>query len=120
MCVVAVKNSTIEYPLDYTCNCTGTYDYGESNSSYICNDYRLGSKILPRQFPVLSLVTDYNRFGSLSPGEFLKTSYNYTGGHYNFVPNYGFLVNKNGMPIMGRIALPVGTLVDRFGAETGQ
>jgi hypothetical protein len=103
---------------DKLCDCTGTNDTGKAGKNYICRDPRLGPKVLPRKFPLLSIVSDYDRFGGLSPGDFLKKWTN-AQGYYVYPPMYGFLLNDAGEPILGNTTLPVGTKLDRFGSEYG-
>ena len=100
------------------CNCTGTNDTGAAGVDYVCRDPRLGPKILPRKFPLLSIVSDYDRFGGLTAGEFLAKWTN-AQGYYVYPEKYGFLLNDNGDPILGNTTLPVGTKLDRFGSEWG-
>ena len=47
------------------CNCTGTYDNGTAGIGYICCDLSLGPSCLPRTWPLLSFVSDYDHFGVL-------------------------------------------------------
>ncbi|KAL8650948.1 MAG: hypothetical protein Q9226_004929 [Calogaya cf. arnoldii] len=55
------------------CSCANTNDTGPTTGSvYICNDPRHGPIQLPTVFPLLSFVSDYDRFGGLQPGEFLR------------------------------------------------
>jgi hypothetical protein len=103
---------------DQGCNCTGTNDTGKAGKNYVCRDPRLGPKVLPKKFPLLSIVSDYDRFGGLSPGDFLEKWTN-AQGYYVYPPKYGFLLNDAGEPILGNTTLPVGTKLDRFGSEYG-
>ncbi|KAK5991829.1 hypothetical protein PT974_05215 [Cladobotryum mycophilum] len=100
------------------CNCTGTVNGGSDSSAYICNDSRLGPQVLPHNLPLGSFLSSYDRFGGLTPGEFLKK---WTDGKGNFVypPQNGFQLDVNGNAINGTMHLEVGTLVDRFGSEYG-
>jgi hypothetical protein len=119
---IGLANSTqvqLPQPLtDKLCDCTGTNDTGKAGRTYICRDPRLGPKVLPRKFPLLSVVSDYDRFGGLSPGDFLKKWTN-AQGYYVYPPKYGFLLNDAGEPILGNTTLPVGSKLDRFGSEYG-
>ena len=101
-----------------TCDCSGTNDTGNSGVSYICHDPRLGPARLPKTFPLLSFVSDYDRFGGETPGEFLKR---WTGkdGYYVYPPQNGFQLDTTGNPILGNMTLLEGTKVDRFGSEYG-
>ena len=101
-----------------TCDCSGTNDTGESGSSYICRDPRLGPTLLPKTFPLLSFVSDYDRFGGQTPGDFLK-HWTDEDGSYVYPPQNGFQLNDAGQPILGNMTMPNGTKVDRFGSEYG-
>jgi hypothetical protein len=118
--LVAAKQDQLPLPLgDKLCDCTGTNDTGKAGKNYICRDPRLGPVKLPRKFPLLSVVSDYDRFGGLSPGDFLKKWTN-AEGYYVYPPQYGFLLNDAGQPILGNTTLPVGSKIDRFGSEYGE
>lgn len=101
-----------------TCNCNGTNNTGSSGASYICNDPRLGPTLLPKTFPLLSFVSDYDRFGGQTPGDFLK-HWTDEDGYYVYPPQNGFQLNDAGQPILGNMTLQTGTKVDRFGSEYG-
>lgn len=104
-------------------DCTGTIAGDvQSSAQFICNDWRLGPKILPKYFPLSSELADYDRFGGLTPGDFLKQWWDSTGdGSYIFPgkTTNGFATDIKNNPISGVISLPAGTLLDRFGGETG-
>lgn len=104
-------------PLD-NCDCTGTNDTGNSGVSYICHDPRLGPAHVPRTFPLLSFVSDYDRFGGETPGAFLKR-WTDAEGRYVYPPRNGFQLDGGGEPILGNMTLAAGTKVDRFGSEYG-
>ena len=99
------------------CNCTGTKP--GDHAGYICSDERLGPVEPPRVMPMLSFVNNYDRFGGLTPGEFLQKWTYPENGSYRFPPREGFSLDVEGKPIMGNITLGVGTKVDRFGSERG-
>lgn len=101
-----------------TCNCNGTNNTGSSGASYICNDPRLGPTLLPKTFPLLSFVSDYDRFGGQTPGDFLK-DWTDEDGYYVYPSQNGFQLNDAGQPILGNMTLQNGTKVDRFGSEYG-
>ena len=101
-----------------TCDCTGTNDTGYSGVSYICHDPRLGPAHLPKAFPLLSFVSDYDRFGGQTPGAFLKR-WTFENGSYQYPPYDGFQLNSAGQPILGNMTLQKGSKVDRFGSEYG-
>ncbi len=101
-----------------TCDCTGTNDTGNQGVKYICHDPRLGPARLPKTFPLLSFVSDYDRFGGQTPGNFLKR-WTDANGYYVYPPQNGFQLNVAGQPILGNMTLLNGTKVDRFGSEYG-
>ena len=103
------------------CDCTNTNDTGKATGSpYICRDPRLGPKKLPRRFPLLSFVTDYDRFGGLTPGDFLAKWTDAKSGWFVYPPQNGFQLDAQGKPILGNMTLQVGAKVDRFGSEYGE
>lgn len=101
------------------CDCNGTKDNGIDGTNYICRDRRLGPVELPKKFPFLSIVSDYDRFGGKTPGDFLGKWWNFTSESWSWPSNDGFYLDQSGNPIKGNMTLPVGTRVDRFGAESG-
>ena len=100
------------------CDCTGTNDTGYQGVSYICHDPRLGPAHIPKTFPLLSFVSDYDRFGGQTPGNFLKR-WTDKDGRYVYPPQNGFQLNSAGQAILGNMTLLNGTKVDRFGSEYG-
>ncbi|KAL8992699.1 MAG: hypothetical protein Q9169_006901 [Polycauliona sp. 2 TL-2023] len=102
------------------CSCTSTNDTGpETGSAYICRDPRLGPVQLPTVFPLLSFVSDYDRFGGLQPGAFLARWTDNATGFYRYPPQNGFVLDLGGRAILGNMTLRVGMQVDRFGSEYG-
>ena len=101
------------------CDCSGTNDTGYQGVSYICHDPRLGPAHVPKTFPLLSFVSDYDRFGGQTPGAFLKR-WTDKDGKYVYPPHFGFQLNSAGQPILGNMTLLKGTKVDRFGSEYGK
>lgn len=85
----------------------------------MCGDPRLGPQLLPRRLPLLSFVSDYDRFGGQTPGEFLKKWTFPSNGTYRYPPFDGFQLDTAGKPIRGNLTLRVGTELDRFGSEFG-
>ncbi|KAK4666565.1 hypothetical protein QC763_301340 [Podospora pseudopauciseta] len=100
--------------------CKGTaYDPSQTNK-YLCGDSRLGPTRLPRREPLDSITEFYDRFGGLCPGVFLDTWFNVTGtGWWWYPEENGFVLGDSGLPIVGEVTLGRGTLLDRFGGETG-
>ena len=101
-----------------TCDCTGVNPLNRT-SGYICGDYRLGPNTLPSVLPALSLVTNYDRFGGKTPGEYLRLWTNASTGRYVYPPFDGFQLDSDAKPIKGKMMLGVGQEVDRFGSEKG-
>ncbi|CAG9976901.1 unnamed protein product [Clonostachys byssicola] len=111
------------YPVDHTapapfCDCAGTKADPNATLPYICGDYRLGPADLPEIMPLVNYISNYDRFGGLSPGEFLAKWTN-AEGKYNYPPQNGFQLDANGNAINGSMILEAGTFVDRFGSENG-
>ncbi|CAM6122119.1 unnamed protein product [Calypogeia fissa] len=102
-----------------SCNCSGTVNGGVNATQYICGDFRLGPKVLPRRLPLDTFVSNYDRFGGLTPGEFLK-KWTDANGDYVYPEQNGFQLNTAGAAINGTMVLQVGALVDRFGSEYGE
>ncbi|KAF4340138.1 filamentous hemagglutinin adhesin [Fusarium beomiforme] len=100
------------------CDCTGTRDGGSNSKDYICRDARLGPTKLPKKLPLSTFVESYNRFGGLTPIQFLQT-WTDEKGNYKYPPQNGFQLDADGNAINGSMVLQVGTLVDRFGSEYG-
>ena len=113
-----------------SCDCSGTKPNSTTGVGYICHDRRLGPTCLPRIWPLLSLVSDYNRFGRLTPGEFLKkwtypegsidsSTNKPNAGKWHYPEHDGFQLDINNKSMAGDMTLLPGTLVDRFGYESG-
>ena len=100
------------------CDRTGTNRTVDDEKYYICGDWRLGPKRLPSRLPLLSFVSDYDRFGGLTPAAFLErwTS----NGSYIYPEEDGFQLDTDNVPIKGSMMLEVGAKVDRFGGEYGK
>ncbi|CAD6593207.1 MAG: hypothetical protein ASARMPRED_007159 [Alectoria sarmentosa] len=67
---------------------------------------------------LMCFVSDYDRFGGQTPGDFLK-QWTDEDGYYVYPPQNGFQLNVAGQPILGNMTLQNGTKVDRFGSEYG-
>ncbi|PQE32045.1 hemagglutination repeat-containing protein [Rutstroemia sp. NJR-2017a WRK4] len=101
------------------CNCTGTTPGPlPSSAPYICQDDRLGPMDLPSYLPLSGVLSSYDRFGGLTPGDFLK-AWTDSNGKYKYPPGNGFSLDAKGNPINGSMILTPGTLIDRFGSEYG-
>jgi hypothetical protein len=114
--------SALPAPLDERkavgCDCTGTKNGGPSSKEFICRDSRLGPKVLPKKLPLDNLVENYDRFGGLTPGQFLD-KWTDDKGNFIYPPQNGFQLDQNGNAINGTMELQKGALVDRFGSEYG-
>ncbi|KAI9715803.1 MAG: hypothetical protein M1828_000708 [Chrysothrix sp. TS-e1954] len=119
--VVASQEPFIKDSTNSTCDCSNTNSTGPpTDPPSICNDIRLGPVELPHRLPLLSFVSDYDRFGGETPGEFLTKWTNKTTGEWLWPDNDGYSVNTEGKAIVGNMTLQVGTVVDRFGGEYGR
>lgn len=115
----AVQSPFVPEIVPAICDCKGTNDTGQAGWPYICQDPRLGPRCLPRKYPLLSLVSDYDRFGALTPGQFLANWTYPKSGKWKYPPQNGFSLDLSGKPILGNMTLEVGTKLDRFGGENG-
>lgn len=112
-----------------SCNCTGTSAGAlPASAQYICYDYRLGPYTLPKYLPLSSELSSYDRFGGLTPGEFLTNWWDpkLNNGSGAFIypgdvtpGDLGFSLDVYGKPVMGLVELLPNTYLDRFGKETG-
>lgn len=84
---------------------------------YLCGDQRLGPAELPEEGPVGSLVEGYDRFGGLSPVEFLDRWWT-VDGSWDYPEHDGFVV-ADGRPLKELQELPEGWMLDRFGSPWG-
>ena len=78
---------------------------------------------MPWRFPLLSLISNYDRFGGLSPGVFLEKWWNpqaSRGPAWRYPGHGGFLLDAFGHPLNSTVTLRQGTKVDRFGDEDGR
>lgn len=94
-------------------------------SQYLCGDWRLGPKRLPRGASLLgSIIDGYRRLGNLTPVEFLNRYWlpnkDDKRGDWDYPPDDGFALNSRERPIIAPVVLHVGQRVDRFGPESGR
>lgn len=86
-------------------------------------DARLGPAALPDQGPVGEELVAYDRFGGLTPDQFLATYWDPTAnggqGGWRYPPANGFLIGPDGAPIETPMPLRAGTRIDRYGSEFG-
>lgn len=100
--------------------------YPYAHTPYVCNDWRFGPAQLPRSGVLGRILAGYDRFGSLTPVEFLNKWWDPAADHgqgdwkYSLLPDDGFDHDTQGAPIAAEYTLPVGQLVDRFGNEFGK
>lgn len=97
------------------CDCTGINDTGMPGRDSICRDPRLGPKVLPRRCPdcAIDSAVPPRRIFWLNGGMYTSN------GKWRYPEENGFLLDADGLPIMGNLSLAVGTTVDRFGSEQG-
>ncbi|MGW8530421.1 MULTISPECIES: TNT domain-containing protein [Nocardiopsidaceae] len=88
----------------------------EDLAAYLCGDRRLGPAELPSEGPVGSLVRSYDRFGDLTPTEFLDRWATPQG--WDYPDHMGFVV-VDGEPVNGLRRLREGRMLDRFGSPRG-
>ena len=63
-------------------------------------------------------MSDYDRFGGLTPGQFLAEWTN--NGSFVYPPQDGFQLDTSGNPMQANMTLLTGTKLDRFGSEYGK
>ena len=110
-------------PVKEVCDCAGIVPdakYPNKSVQAICGDMRLGPRRLPALLPLISIVSNYDRFGVLTPAAFLQTYWNSDKHSWKYPDGHGFSLDANKNEVAGKMALKFGTLVDRFGSETGQ
>lgn len=113
-------------PID-KCDCTGV-PYGSPWSQHICHNPLLGPNILPWKFPLLSFVSNYDRFGKLTPGDFLKKwgqektddKTGYPVWRWKYPDFDGFHLDFEGKPMRAPMRLERGFRIDRFGSPSGR
>ncbi|KAL6718580.1 hypothetical protein ACLMJK_004672 [Lecanora helva] len=122
---IPTSHSSSQNPLlgnqgNSNCDCSNTNpSRTPTNPPTICNDVRLGPVELPQRAPLLSFVSDYDRFGNDTPGQFLAKWTDSSTGKWRWPEGDGFSLDITGKPIKGSMILKVGTEVDRFGSENG-
>ncbi len=100
--------------------------YPYAHTPYVCNDWRFGPAQLPRTGILGNILRGYDRFGALTPVEFLNKWWDpaLNSGlgdwKYSLVPDDGFAHDSNGNVIAAEITLKAGQLLDRFGNEFGK
>jgi hypothetical protein len=90
----------------------------------VCGDWRFGPVRLPKTGILGGILSGYQRFGPLTPVEFLNTWWNPAAdsgrGDWKYPPDQGFAHDSNGHVLAAKVTLHPGDLVDRFGDEFGQ
>ncbi|GAB7108009.1 TNT domain-containing protein [Streptomyces phaeofaciens] len=100
--------------------------YPYAHTEFVCNDWRFGPARLPRTGVLGGILSGYNRFGPLTPVEFLNKWWNPTGDFgqgdwkYSLVPDNGFAHDNSGNVLAAEVTLHPGQLLDRFGNEFGK
>ncbi|KAF5261707.1 hypothetical protein FOXYS1_7602 [Fusarium oxysporum] len=111
------------------CDCSGEHvrENKKLKHIYICGDERLGPTDLPTNLPLSTYVAGYDRFGGLTPNEFLEKWWNNTARPdgkkpvgWKYPLKNGFELDDDERPIKANVNLAPGTLVDRFGEPTGR
>jgi hypothetical protein len=111
------------------CDCSGKHVRKNDNLGriYVCGDERLGPRDLPTKLPLSTFVTGYDRFGGLTPNEFLEKWWDNTTRPdgkkpvgWKYPLKNGFELDDDERPIKANVNLTPGTLVDRFGEPTGK
>lgn len=107
-----------------SCQCSGSLiQYNASQEeTYVCGDYRLGPALLPINAPLDTTLARYDRFNGLTPQSYLEkwTEEGTEPRRFRYPEFDGFLLDGQGLPIKSSVILPVGTLLDRFGYESGK
>ncbi|MFD0267261.1 TNT domain-containing protein [Streptomyces sp. NPDC127106] len=97
--------------------------YPYAHTEFKCNDWRFGPAKLPTTGVLGAILSGYQRFGELTPVEFLHKWWNPTAdsglGAYRYPNSDGFARDANGQIIATEVTLQPGQLLDRFGAEFG-
>jgi hypothetical protein len=95
-----------------------------THTPYVCGDWRFGPVRLPDTGILGGILSGYQRFGHLTPVEFLNKWWDPTAdpdrGDWKYPPKQGFALDNAGHAIAAKVTLHPGTLVDRFGDEFGQ
>ncbi|WP_324784610.1 TNT domain-containing protein [Streptomyces sp. H51] len=100
--------------------------YPFAHTPFVCNDWRFGPAKLPTKGILGRILAGYNRFGNLTPVEFLNKWWDPSADlgqgdwKYSLLPDDGFDHNAQGTPLAEEYTLRVGQLVDRFGNEFGK
>jgi len=91
-----------------------------ADESYYLGDWRFGPAELPTGGPVGRQLVGYDRFGGMTPQQFLDIYWDDEGGSWRYPENDGYLTGTDGEPIKGAVTLEPGQFIDRFGGESGR
>lgn len=88
---------------------------------YVHRDPRLGPVFLPRTGYLGTLLFGYNRYGNLTPSQFLAKYWDPSKNppDWDYPKNDGFARNSQGQLLRFRMTLYPGQYIDRFGNEQG-
>ncbi|MFC0625332.1 TNT domain-containing protein [Kribbella deserti] len=92
----------------------------ECSATFHLGDRRFGPEILPKRGVVAAGLIGYRRTGSLSPQQFLDKYWDSAAAWWKYPPLDGYLLDRQGKPIIVPSKLRPGQLVDRYGSEFGQ
>ncbi|KAJ7303001.1 hypothetical protein DFH08DRAFT_1089552 [Mycena albidolilacea] len=119
-CVLSLLPAAFAGAIPPNVKCSGCQGIVSKDAKYFCGDERLGPAELPKTVPISTMLVNYDRLGGLCAKEFLQQYINATTGHYTYPPGPGFQFSTTGQPIDGNQTLVVGSMLDRFGAESGR
>jgi hypothetical protein len=88
------------------------------SAAYLDNDYRLGPATTPHQGIVARELIGYNRFGRLSPQNFLADYWDSATSSWDYPPDNGYLI-LGGQPVEFQVTLVPGESIDRYGSLYG-
>ncbi|RSL70138.1 hypothetical protein CEP53_001984 [Fusarium sp. AF-6] len=121
LCFASVlpQESISDYP---DCDCTGKLIKRDPAAyyTYICGDWRLGPRVLPRKLPLGAFVQSYDRFGGLTPNEFLEKWWNQENNTWHYPDHHGVQLDEENRSMSANMILTKGMLVDRFGDSDGR
>jgi hypothetical protein len=85
-------------PVEPICQC----NLGTNGTDYVWGDSRLGPVELPKTLILGTVMSRYDRFGMLTPIEFINTWWDVRKrkgkGGWNYPDNGGFLLDERGFP----------------------
>jgi Tuberculosis necrotizing toxin len=92
----------------------------ECSADFHLDDPRFGPKTLPNGGLVGLELINYRRTGRLSPQQLLDKYWDPVTAWWIYPPKDGYLLDRNGDPIIIPTTLRAGQLIDRYGSEYGQ